>query len=329
VAEPGVSVIDVSRDLDAAFKIARRVAPAASRRAARAVETILADWCSTAEGPHVGRLTRGGFPVEIVCATWDTTVRYTCDVAGPAVAPEQRTQRAEQILRRLGVERPFPFRDLQGSAPLGWGAWLGGRHTASTDSYKLYVEAPQPLGHRALQELREALGDRRGLLDSHVFTLRLVGCDLTSGDLEFYFRGRTLEPGVLRSLMSLAGAADRHDDLLSLLGDAASGPVRERLPGVQHGFSLAFTSGAAVKAFTFFMFASSMFGNDEMVRRRLLALAERRAWDVRLYESLSAPLACRHDPPSHHGIVSYVIPHGGSLGIAVGLRPSRSAEPIG
>ena len=328
MAERGVSVVDLFRDLEAAFEIAGRVAPAASRRAARAAETILSDWCSTAQGPHAGRLTRDGFPVEIVCATWDTAIRYTCDVAGPAVAPEQRVQRAEQILRRLRVERPFPLRHLQGSAPLRWGAWLGGRHTASTDSYKLYAEAPQPLDHRALQELRESLGDRHGLLDSHVFTLRLVGCELTSGDLEFYFRGRSLEPGVLRSLMSLAGVAGRYDELLSLLEEATSAPVRERLPGAQHGFSLAFTSGAAIRAFTFFTFASSMFGDDEMVRQRLLALAESRAWDVRLYEPLSAPLACRHNPPSYHGIVSFVVPHGGQLGIAVGLRPSKSAEPM-
>ena len=59
-----------------------------------------------------------------------------------------------------------------------------------------------------------------------------------------------------------------------------------------------------------------------------MALAENRAWDFRLYESLSAPLACRHDPPSHHGIVSFVVPHDGRLGLAVGLRPSRSAEPM-
>jgi hypothetical protein len=316
-----VSAAEACRDLDAALDRMAGVAPKAARRASRALETILARWSATLDGPHAGRLTTGGFPVEIVCTSLDAAVRYTSEVAGPAVAPLHRLQIARTLLATFGLHRPFPLQHIQdGAGTLGWGAWLGGRHTAAGDSYKVYAEATRPRSPGALAELREALNPCAALLDSHVYTLRFAGIDPASGDVELYFHTNGLQPRELARLMARAGVGDQYDDLLSLLEDAARVPVRERLPGHQHGVSLAF-SGPAVKALSFFTFASSALGDDGMVRRRLLALAERRGWDLGLYEAISAPLAARRGSPTHHGIVSWMVPRGGPVGVSVGLRP--------
>lgn len=319
-----VSAAAAARDLGAAFERMARVAPDASRRASRALEAILAGWSSSLDGPHAGRLA-GGFPAEVVCTTRDAAARYTCEVAGPGVAPHRRIHGLPMLLPAIAAERPWPFAHLQDAAGgLEWGAWIGGRHTASADAYKLYVEAPRPLAPRALAELREALGSRGALLDSQAYKVRFVAFDPASARVELYFRCSRLAPRELGGLMSFAGLGDREDDLLLLLEESAPGPVRERLPGTQQGFSLAL-DGDAVGAFSFFTFASSVFGDDGMVRRRLLALAERRAWNLDLYAAVSAPLADRREPRSHHGIISWIVPRDGPPGLAVGLRPPGPA----
>ncbi len=301
-----------------------RVAPEASRRASRALDAILAGWSSSPDGPHTGRLTGDGFPVEMVCTTRDAAVRYTCEVAGPGVAPRRRIHLLRSLLS--AADRPWPFAHLQGTnGALEWGAWIGGRHTGTDDSYKAYVEAPHPLTPPARAELREALGPRGALLDSHEYTLRFVAFDPGSTRRELYFRCACLAPGELGGLLAFAGLRHREGDLFSLLAEAAPGPVRERLPGTQHGFSLAL-AGGEVAAFSLFTFASSVFGDDGMVRRGLLALAERRAWSFDLYAAVSTPLARRHVPRPHHGIVSWIVPREGTLGLTVGLRPPRTAE---
>jgi hypothetical protein len=185
----------------------------------------------------------------------------------------------------------------------------------------LYAEAPPVLPPGAMTELRDALGRYRGLLDSHVLALRLVGYDLASGRLEFYFRSRSLHPDRLGPLMAFAGLRHREGDLRVLLDDVAAVPSPERLPGSRHGLSVALTSGAEADSFTFCTFARSLFGDDAMVRRDVLALAGRHGWRMDAYAAVSEPLAARHDADVHHGVVSFSVPRAGPLGLSIGLRP--------
>ncbi len=317
-----VSAFDVGRATAAALDVWRGVAPSASARAARALDTILAAWRETSDGPHVGRLTVGGFPIEIVCTTRDAAVRYTCDVAGPAIPPASRLPSAEALLRSLGVDRPFPLPRLQaGGAPLRWGAWLGGRHEASADFYKLYVEAPAVLSTGAMDDMRRALGPYRGLLDSHALSLRLVGIDVVSGRLECYFSARGLSWPQLQGLMTFAGMTHREPELRLLLDDVAEAERSERLLERGHGLSISLPSGAPVDAFSVFTFARVLFGSTAMVRRGVLACAARHGWNMAAYAAVSAPLADRHGANEHHGLVSFVVPDAGPLGFGVGLRP--------
>lgn len=323
IAVSRVSAADVGLSIAAALQALGGVAPRAVDRAAPALRTIRAAWEGSGEGSHAGRLTAGGFPIEIVCSSRDPdAVRYTCDVAGAAVPPARRLASAEHLLRQLDVDLRFPLTHLhEGGAPLRWGAWLGGRHTATADVYKLYAEAPAALPGRALSELRDALGRYAVLLESHVLGLRLVGCDLASGRLEFYFRSRSLDPDQLGRLVAFAGLGHRQKELRAVLDDLGAVPAPERLPGSSHGFSVALTGGAEADTFSYFVFARSLFGDDAMVREGLLELAERHGWRLGAYAALTASLAARHDPDMHHGLVSFAVPRAGSLGLSIGVRP--------
>ena len=308
-------------ELAAALKALDRFVPEASRRATASLELILDRWHLTRDGPHQGQLTGDGFPVELVFSSLDTGVRYTCEVAGPGMPPKERLKSACDLLDALGQPTRFALTQLQTEcATLGWGAWLGGRHTAESDRYKLYVETPENLTPAAQSELSAALGGYRTLLESHAYVLRMTGFDPVSGNLEFYFYGRTMDPQELRNLLLFSGLAHKEEHLFSLIGEASQRPARLRLPGTQHGFSISLAQGGTVETFTFFVFARSLFGTDFATRSALLTLSERRGWNLEQYAAVSA-LQRRQGQGPHHGIVSFIVKRCDLPGISVGLRP--------
>ena len=316
-----VTAVELERDVGAALAAATPFAPAATARASAALGLILESWQSTADGVHRGRLTADGFPVELVFSSVDPSVRYTCDVAGPALAPACRLDRATRLLRDLGVAAAFPLEHLQREGRQRWGAWLAGRHTSSNDAYKLYIEAPDPLSTAARNEAGDRLGRYRTLATSHEIALRLVGFDTSSGDLEFYFRTRDLDAPALSRLMRFAGADARGRELFTLIDSMRVAGAAPRLPGTRQGFSLRIGPDGAATDFTFFLFATSLFGSDAAARRTLLDVAGRRGWDLSMYAAVSAPLAARVDPRPHHGLVSFVARADDAVSIAIGLRP--------
>ena len=91
-------------------------------------------------------------------------------------APKERLRCACDLLNALGQSPELPLPGLQEHCPdLGWGAWLGGRHTATTDRYKIYVEVPKNLPPPARRGLREALGRYQVLLESQAYSLANSG----------------------------------------------------------------------------------------------------------------------------------------------------------
>ena len=309
-------------ELAAALKALEWFVPEASRRAAASLELILDGWSATGRAAYGSKLTGDGFPVEFVFSSLDAAVRYTSEVAGPGLAPPQRLRRGSDLLDALGHPAGFPLRNLQeGCAGLGWGAWIGGRHTSALDRYKLYVEAPENLTRAARSELDHALGGYRTLLESHAYRLRMAGFDSASGNLEFYFYGHAMEPQELRKLLFFCGLAKQEEDLFTLLEEASHRPARWRLPGTQHGFSVTLARGGEIESFTFFVFARSLFGSDTRTRSSLLTLSERRGWNLDQYAAVSATLPRPQVPGPCHGIVSFVVNRRNPLGVSVGLRP--------
>jgi hypothetical protein len=185
----------------------------------------------------------------------------------------------------------------------------------------LYAEAPEKLTPAARSELDDALGGYRTLLESHAYVLRMTGFDPASGNLEFYFYGRAMEPQELRKLLFFSGLASREKDFFSLLEEASQHPARVRLPGTQHGFSVSLARGGEVETFTFFVFARSLFGADLATRSSLLTLSESRGWNLEQYAAVSATLQRPQSPGPCHGIVSFIAKRRNLLGVSVGLRP--------
>ena len=198
---------------------------------------------------------------------------------------------------------------------------MGGRHTSASDRYKLYAEAPESLTPAARSELDHAMRGYRTLLESHAYVLRMTGFDPASGNLEYYFYGRAMEPQELRKLLFFAGLASQEEDFFSLLEEASQHPARLRLPGTQHGFSVSLARGGEVQTFTFFVFARSLFGTDISTRSSLLTLSERRGWNLEQYAAVSATVQRRQGPGPYHGIVSFIVKRRNPLGVSVGLRP--------
>jgi hypothetical protein len=317
-----VSTAALPPELAAALNALDPLLSTASRRAAAALEIIAGRCCLARDRSSKSRLTGDGFPVELIFSSLDTAIRYTCEVASPEIAPTERLRCACGLLTALGQSSRLPLAELQeGRADLGWGAWLGGRHTATSDRYKIYVEIPENLPPPARCRLREALGRYQALLESQAYALRIAGVDPVSGKIELYFRGRSLEPRELRGLLSFAGLAEQEEALFSLLEEAAHHPARVRLPGAQHGFSISLAPAGEIGTFTFFVFARSMFGADPNTRSALLTLSKRRGWMLDHYAAVSALLQRQHGQGPRHGIVSFIIGRCRLPGISVGLRP--------
>jgi hypothetical protein len=309
-------------ELAAALKVLDTRLPEASRRAAAALEIILDRWRLTREGPFVSKLTGDGFPIELVFSSLETAIRYTCEVAGPAMAPRKRLECACGLLEGFQQPSRFPLAKLQdGCTNLSWGAWLGGRHTATSDRYKVYAEIPEQLTPSARSELSEALGRYHAVLESHAYACRIAGFDPVSGKIELYFRGRALAPQELRGLLHFSGLADREERLLCLLEEATQRPARVRLPGTQHGFSISLEPAGEVETFSFFVFARSLFGADPNTRSALLTLSKRQGWNLDHYAAVSAFLQRQQGRGPRHGIVAFIVERRNLPGISVGLRP--------
>ena len=317
-----VSALALPPEIAAALEVLDPILPGESRRAAAALE-IISDRCRFArDRPYESRLTGDGFPVELVFSSLDTAIRYTCDVAGPEIAPSERLLCACRLLKALGHSPELPLPGLQEHCPdLCWGAWLGGRHTSTTDRYKIYVEVPENLPPPARRGLREALGRYQVLLESQSYSLRIAGVDPVSEKIELYFRGCSLEPRELRGLLGFSGMADQEEALFSLIEEATQHPARTQLPGSQHGFSISLAPAGDVETFTFFVFARSLFGADPNTRSALLTLSRRRGWILDHYAAVSALLQHQHGPGPRHGIVSFIIGRSRLPGVSVGLRP--------
>jgi hypothetical protein len=311
----------IPQELAAALTTLGRLMPMAGRRAAEALEVILAQWHSSCAGPHRGQLTGDGFPVELVFSSVDNAIRYTCEVGGSGTAPKERLESIHNLLSVLGQPASFPLHRLQGSGQLHWGAWLGGRHTRTTDRYKVYVEAPEKLVPVARNELADALGNYRTLLQSHAYALRIVAFEPDSERLEFYFRVRLLHPKELADLLRFSGLAQHEEDLFCLLEETSRQPSRVRLPGAQHGFSLSLKAGGEIEAFTFFVFAKSLFGTDLATRSALLSLAAQHGWNLEHYSAVSAGLEAPARSGPSHGMVSFIVRKSDLPSISIGLRP--------
>lgn len=277
-----------------------------------------------------GRLVRGGhlmsegYPVELTFTSASpTTVRWTADVVPPACPPSARLRQALSRLTANGVQVPasrvltFLAGEQQGHE-VRFGAWVGGRHDASGDRYKLYVDVPRNRPDRVGKGLRRLLGRSLRRLDGT--PLRFVGLDLRDGTVEMYHRIGPSDRQDIEAVLAAEGLAHRTGDLLDALAAATRWPVVDRLPVTNLGASVA-VGPRGDTTVALFAHTVSVLGRDLGCRERLLRLVADRGLDLGRYAEVSAALADAPPARRHHSMLTLAVADGGPVHLGIGLRP--------
>jgi hypothetical protein len=296
--------------LEAALTRLRLVVPEATDRAERALETALtATWssCWPEVAWRASSLTNTGFPVELSWSSRETAVRWTAEPAGPEIAMRERLSAALTVLRTLGVDGDVPDwlvprRDQE----FRFGAWIGGRHDALRDRYKLYVDLAGTDVPRAL--VLEGVPSRT--------IWRMAGIEIGTGILELY--GRLAKPEIWEVENLLVRAGLKPAPIIEIAAHlTGSARAESLLPGTG-GLSLAMLGGHVVAA-GFLVHASALLGSDESIAGKLRELARHYSWNIALYDALLGQAPTR--PPTRHGMIGFGVRDDVSAWMQIGIRP--------
>jgi hypothetical protein len=268
-------------------------------------------------------LTGDGFPLEFAFTSADTNLRYTTEVGTPLTSPQYRLSMACKQLDRLGHSVPSSlintFHTLQYNADLHYGVWVGGRHSATHDNYKLYVEVPL----QTTSFIEQTLGTLKipqPQLSDRLVPLRMIGYNLASQQFEAYFRVTDATTYHLKTLMAHCGLGDRTQELLGLLEESYGYPLRDKLPGGSIGISYTFSSKGALPVFSLFLFARVLWGGDATIRRKFSQLTSQQGWDSSIYQQITQPLGDRNFCTTHHGMVGFTVSSEGAIVPSLGVR---------
>lgn len=287
----GVLSIEERASGDARPLVARLRDACGEELVARAAR-LLAPFAALQDAPPFSILTPSGTPLELTFRSNENAIRATVETGGADVPPRERLARAASIANvDAGALEP-----LHAGAALRWGGWLGMHVARDTMSYKLYAEVPESAQEQAAAFVERRTGVRAAV--PRPLFIRMIG--FAPRTLEIYYRVHELRPWELREVLAPLGLSDREPAVLDLFEDACEAALHRRFPWPKLGFSYAFRDGAP-PVFSFYGFAFDLFGSDARARRRVLAFAARRGWDVSAYEAYSAPLAT-HDARDHHGM---------------------------
>jgi hypothetical protein len=305
----------------------------AARQARRTLDVLLERRYALEARPDAwtsSPLTGDGFPVELSATTADRSIRYTVDPCERDVPAAERLGVALDLLERVGARvRDAPtlhaLRMLQDSGSgLRWGAWIGGRHDRRGDRFKLYVEVPRDDLSAGVRVAEGVLGSD-ALLRGGGVVLQFAGVELAGGRVELYFRSAALERWQAEAAMRLGGVGERAEETLALYAAVVRRPVRDRLPGAPHGFSVSVADDAP-RVFSLFTHARSVGGGDGGIRAHLLELARRRGESLGAYAALSRPQRDGWGWRTRHGMVAVVATATGTLHLQVGLRPTEELD---
>lgn len=217
---------------------------------------------------------------------------------------------ALRALERLGIAADVPgWLTPSPDRTLRFGAWLGGRHDASGDRYKLYIDLA------GIHELESLQADLLRRIPSRI-VWRMAGVDPKAGVSELY--GRLLRPKIWEIERLLAGCELDADPVLAmagrLTGRAPDGLV---LTGAA-GISLAFGEGRVVAAGCFIQ-SGSRLGGDPSVARRVYRVAAEHGWSTKVYDAVLGQVTSSR--PGRHGMIGFGVSAGGDPWLQVGLRP--------
>lgn len=295
---------------------ARHIVPQACTRAQGILGNVL-DALTASIWPDIAlrfsSLTNTGYPIEFAWSSRHRDLRFTFE-AGPAEMPDhQRLPKALSTLAELGVADFYAAHELQNiqiSAQLKFGTWIGTRCSETDIAYKLYVELPP--GLRSASWAQSVL-DRSSLCLRLPETVwRMAGLS-PEGGVELYARTENL------TTMTLGSLAHQLDAESTLFLELVEQLVRQHEPPATSGISLTFNGTGAFVGLTLFTFAKHLYSSDGHVRDALVALAENNGYDTTLYGALSGG---KEDGHWRHGMIGVGLQRDAGTWIQAGLRPT-------
>jgi hypothetical protein len=300
--------------LDRAFARLQPLAPDAVRHALRGLGAALEGLrrsCWPEIAWRSSGLTNTGYPVELSWSSRDAALRWTAEVTGPETPEAARLNAAVGALAGMGVAIKLPdWLAPQPGRRLRFGAWIGGRHDAAGDRYKLYIDmAGADLPARLVRSLNLWAVPAR-------IRWRMAGLDAAGGGMELYGRLQRPEIWEVERLLSRCGGDAPAVIALAAALSGSSGS-EYLLPGTA-GLSLATMAGGR-HAVSFFVQAGPLIGGDAQIARKIRQLARRHGWDTALYEALLGDGAPGR--PGRHGIIGFGAAAEGVPWLQVGLRP--------
>lgn len=299
--------------------------PAARARARRALGLLLG-WTQSSDSPwSSSTLTMHGSPVEFGFDSRGDALRYCVEIDDPGNHPGTRLPQAIRLLARVGATGVddsvlHQMQRLQAARVLRFGAWIGGRHTPDADRYKLYVEVPAESAAEAHQWSATIAGPL-SLPGGQRCRVGLIGYDVNSRRIEFYYRGRNLLPTTIALLLRRAEMEWRMGEVIDCLERVYRFSRAGRLPSRDVGFSYATPIDGGEATFSIYFFCLALFGGDGSARGRILQLAAAHDWRMSAYERLSEPIASARGTPTRHGMLGVVLRPEAAVGITVGLSP--------
>ncbi|MGE5463495.1 MAG: hypothetical protein ACM3PS_09075 [Syntrophothermus sp.] len=327
-------------DIQAILDRFGETAPLAAARASTALalllhQSYLAEKRSPVDRQMAWRfstLTGDGFPLEWVFTSADSQLRYVVDPGGPDLLPAQRLANAAGLVAQLAqpvnsewLEELLAWHRAAAFGELRYGAWIAGRHhnVRSADQFKLYVETPVSSA-QAAQALVSSYCNEIPHVPARKLQLRMLGLELTTGRIEFYYRVNDLQSAALSHLLYPAGLRARADELLYFVEEAYGYSLRAadvRIPGGSVGFSYSISPDSGQVAFTLFLYVRLLWGGDAHIRKRFSEQLAKAGVDPSPYWQVTTLLSGRDIHQTYHSSVGFVLASDGPIQISLGVRP--------
>ena len=317
--------------LDRVLQISQEFFPGTAARAKKALSLLLGNKLLPAAQKDIwaSSYLAKGAPVEFTFKTDQKGIQYTVDLRDPEMPPSETLEAALARLSQLD-SHPLPeeyllfFEELQNKGSLVYGCWVGGRHSAERDEYKLYVEVPENRADMAVGWLARNTGaDFRSLPLGKNQTIKpeIIGYSLGRGAIECYFSIFGLAPWELDSILKPVAMEGSREILLDLLQAVSCRAVYREFPTKEMGCSYAFLPGENHSVFSLYTFASAVLGDDKHARETLLSLARQKGWNMEYYGEFTRPFVQYYNPTYTHGLVGFSIDRGGRTAVYTGLSP--------
>lgn len=311
-AARGKPVLHWPEDISATLDRLQRVAPLPTLRARDALARFF-ESLEHSVWPEIAwsfsRLTNTGVPIEFAWSSRDLAVRYTVEADAPEAADTQRLAIAAHRLQHdfgcLVNESLETWVSAQTCGPLKFGAWIGGRHTAQSDAFKLYIELPGVLPE--LPALRHPICRHYGM------KWRMAGISASGECVELYAYAPDLDGQLLGVIEATVLGSDRR-----LLKAIISFSQHDELPNPS-GISFAFDAQGVIRGVCWFTFAKALFSNDDATQAAILRWTRDAAVDNTFYSAL---ISGQQNVRWRHGIIGMGLDATGKLWLQAGLRPS-------